>query len=122
MRIKRGATRIVFIFKQFVIKIPNIQEYRLFLNGLLANLQEKEFSKMNRSDLCHVKFCTKFGLILIMNKAEELDIKNIDWLIFKEQLESKYENDQMKEFILSDSKPSNWGYINNKLVKIDYGN
>lgn len=122
MIIKKGATRTVFVFNKFVIKIPNFQEYKLFLNGLLANLQEKSFSKMNRIDLAKVKYCNKFGFILIMEKAQELDVKNIDWLRFKERLEDKYKNDDMKEFMLSDSKPSNWGYINNKLVKIDYGN
>lgn len=116
-----GATRRVFVFKTFVIKVPNTQEYKLFLHGILANLQEKVFSRINRPDLAKVKFCGKLGLFLIMERAETLDVINLDWLKFKEDLEEQYKNDEMKEFMLSDAKPCNWGYIDNKLVKIDYG-
>jgi hypothetical protein len=121
MQKRLGATRLVFLFKNFVIKIPNLNEYKLFLNGILANLQEKVFSKMNRPDLAKVMFCGKLGLFLVMERAEEIDCKSINWNEFKEQLEKNYKNDEMKEFMLSDPKPSNWGYINGKLVKVDYG-
>ena len=121
MEVKRGSTRLVFIFNKIVIKIPNNQEYRLFLNGILSNLREKTFSTMNRNDLAKVKFCDKLGLFLIMEKAQELDIDNMDWLKFEEYLIKIYKDDNLKDFMLSDSKPSNWGYINNNLVKIDYG-
>lgn len=122
MYIRLGATRRVFVFKDFVIKIPNIQEYRLFLHGILSNLKEKSIYKncKNRDDLAKVKFCDKLGLILIMERAEELN-KNINWLNFKEKIYEKYENDNMKDIMISDCKPTNWGYINNKLIKIDYG-
>src|SRR5665647_112728 len=113
LKIKLGSTRRVFIFKTFVIKIPNTKEYRLFLYGLLANTQEKVFSSLKRCDLAKVKFCDKLGLILIMEKTEEIE-ENIDWLKFKEDLEEKYKNDNMKEFMLSDAKPTNWGYIGNR--------
>ncbi len=118
MKIELGATRRVFIFKKFVIKIPNIQQYNLFLHGILANLQENLFSGIH-SDLANVIWCDKLGLILIMEKAKILN--NEDWDIV-DILIKKYEDDEMKEFLLSDFKPSNWGYINNKLVKVDYGN
>jgi len=121
MNIKLGSTRRVFVFRNFVIKIPNTQEYKLFLNGILSNLQEKLFSKMNRLDLAKVKYCDRFGLILIMEKAKEFDYNNLNWLEFKNALEEKYKNDDMKEFMLSDAKPTNWGIINGELVKIDYG-
>ena len=122
MQIKLGSTRKVFIFKNFVIKIPNIQEYRLFLHGILANLQEKTFSCMNRIDLGKVKFCSHFGFILAMEKANVLNYEDIDWNKFEDFLKLKYKDDEMKEFMLSDLKPTNWGYINNQLVRIDYGN
>jgi len=77
---------------------------------------------MNRSDLAKVKYCDRFGLILIMEKAKEFDYNNLNWLEFKNTLEEKYKNDDMKEFMLSDAKPTNWGIINGRLVKIDYGN
>ena len=119
MKIKQGATRKVFVFKKVVVKIPTIIEYRLFLNGILANLQEKSFSGIH-SDLAKVKFCDKLGLILIMEKVDVLS-NDINWLDFNNSLKEKYKNDKLKDFLLSDCKPSNWGYINNHLVKVDYG-
>lgn len=120
MEIKHGSTRIVFIFKQFVIKTPNVKEYRLFLNGILSNLQEKEWSKIGRKDLCKVHFCDVFGLVLIMRKAKPLQ-RNIKFKRFKEILNQKYKDDNLKEFMLSDLKLSNWGWVDGKLVKVDYG-
>ena len=122
MKVKLGATRKVFIFKNFVVKVPNAHEYRLFLNGILGNLQEKAFSKMGRYDLAKVKFCDILGLVLIMERAQMVDVENVDYENFKDKLEEIYKDDDMKEFMLSDAKPSNWGYIKERLVKIDYGN
>lgn len=118
MNIEKGATRIVFCFKKIVIKIPNIKEYRLFLNGLLANIEEKLWSPHHK-DLAKVKYCDIFGVLLIMEKAEVIN-NDVDWNEFKLMLTNRYEKDELKEFMLSDCKPSNWGYINEHLVKIDY--
>jgi hypothetical protein len=131
MVIKRGATRIVFVFKRVVIKIPNNQGYKLFLYGILANLQEKSFSRgCSRDDLAKVKFCSPLGFFLIMEKAEPIKLEELwetdwedadEWEQFSNFLHERYKDDDMKDFMLSDSKPSNWGYINGRLVKIDYG-
>jgi len=45
----------------------------------------------------------------------------INHLAFSIYLENKYKNNKLKEFMLSDFKPSNWGILEGKLVKIDYG-
>lgn len=119
--IKIGSTRIVFIFKNFVIKIPTIKEIRLFKKGLKCNLSENRLSKIGRTDLARVKFCSPNGVFLIMEKATPVDL-NINWLNFLFMLEEKYKNDTMKDTMLLDSKPSNWGFIDKRLVKIDYAN
>ena len=120
MKFNHGSTRNVFIFKHFVIKVPTIQEYRLFLNGLLANLQEKQWSG-HHPDLAKVIFCTKSGLFLIMEKANVISTA-VDTASFQAMIERHYQNDDLRAFMISDAKPSNWGYIGVHLVKIDYGN
>jgi hypothetical protein len=117
----KGSSRTVFVFDKFVIKIPNTKEYRLFLSGILANLQEKLFSRMCREDLAKVMFCDKLGLFLIMEKADMNYVK-YNWKYFKDFIKNKYVNDAMKDFMLSDLKYDNWGYIKGRLIKIDYGN
>jgi hypothetical protein len=119
--IKEGSTRIVFIFKNCVLKIPNFKvQYNHFLLGLLANISEGERSKeLINADVAKVKYYNKLGLFLIMERAYPVD-KNIDWLRFKETIENKYKNHELGWFMLEDAKPYNWGYINGNLVKIDY--
>ena len=120
MKIERGCTRIVFVFKKFVIKIPNLLvQYDHFLYGLLANLQEKNMYGKHK-DLAKVFYCNKLGIFLIMEKAEVVS-NDIDIGEFCDLLTDKYKDDKLKEFMLSDWKPSNWGYIRGRLVKIDYG-
>lgn len=120
MRILNGVTRIVIVLNKIVIKIPNFRNYKNFLNGILANLQEKEFSNIH-DDLAKVKYCNCLGLFLIMEKVEAVDPKNIEYKEFKGRIVEKYKNDPLSEFMLSDCKPENWGYKENKLVKLDYG-
>jgi hypothetical protein len=55
-----------------------------------------------------------------MRKAVVIDL-NCNWSDFRNMIEDVYKDDSMKKFMLSDSKPSNWGYIGKQLVKIDYG-
>lgn len=120
MKIESGITRNCLVFKNIVIKFPTFISYKLFLKGLLANLQEKQFSKLEREDLAKVYYGNSLGLVIIMKRANVVDVL-CNWGEFKDMIYKKYENDNMKDFMLSDCKPSNWGYINNNLVKIDYG-
>ena len=37
----KGGTRIVFLTKKYAFKIPTFKSYKLFINGIQANLEEK---------------------------------------------------------------------------------
>jgi len=119
VKICGGATRLVLVFKSFVVKVPTFLSWRLFLHGLLANMQEELFSGVNDC-LCPVIWADIFGFVLIMKRAYVIP-NRINHLNFCNYLEAKYKNNNMREFILSDSKPSNWGILKGNLVKIDYG-
>jgi len=120
IKLYKGATRTVLVFKQIVIKIPTFLSWRLFLNGLLANMQEKLFSGVDDC-LCPVVYANNFGFVLMMKKASIIPLR-VNHSAFCSYLENRYKNNNMKEFILSDLKPSNWGILEGKLVKVDYGN
>lgn len=122
MKIERGVTRIAFIFKKYAIKIPTFKEWRLFLHGLIANINEGDTFKQlkSRDDLAKVYYYNKFGLFLIMERVVVCD--NDECLSLLEILEEKYKNDEFKKFMMSDYKTSNWGRrTDGTLVKIDYG-
>ena len=69
----RGATRLVFVFKHFVIKIPRLNYgHTNFLHGCLSNWKEREFYKnfknipTTHKDLIIPTFwCSWFGLFQI---------------------------------------------------------
>lgn len=118
---KQGCTRIVLVLKNKVIKIPTLKSYELFLCGLLANIREGQTYNYlkNRKDLAKVIRYNRFGIFLIMERVDVCD--NDEALELFEFVNEKYKNDEFKELMLSDCKPSNWGRKNGILVKIDYG-
>lgn len=87
---------------------------------MLSNLQENKWNGKHK-DLAKVLFCDKLGLILVMEKATVIR-NTVNWNCFKCYIERKYKNDNLRNFMISDCKPSNWGFIGKRLVKIDYGN
>lgn len=108
--IVNGITRTVFILKNVVVKVPNVRYgWRLFLRGLLSNIDENRAWKNTKSELlCPVLFCSWGGWFLIMQKVE--------W-VFKNDLDySRWTNGGFG----TDNKPDNFGFLNGKIVKIDY--
>lgn len=118
---KQGTTRIVFVFKSKVIKIPTIKSWCLFLHGLLSNINEGEvYNNTNRNDLAKVYYYNKLGLFLIMERVSICS--NEEALDLLEILEERYQDDTLRDFIMDDYKTSNWGRRQDgTLVKVDYG-
>lgn len=135
MKINRtGITRIVIELKSIVIKVPNFSYCWLhFLQGLVCNIQESDTYRTTskyRPDklhlLCPILWSSWGGCIIVMKKADtkrhleevynSAPIGNIDP---EEEVKIRY-----KEWINAgfggDDKCANYGYIADKLVKIDY--
>lgn len=117
MRVDRGgATRIVLVFKSFVIKVPHYYyAWYNFLQGLVANMTEartwKHRDYNNGQDLlCPVLWSSWGGWILIMPKAE----------VFKDS--DVFDMSEHIKYFPGDDKPNNYGLLNGKIVKLDYGN
>lgn len=125
---RKGVTRIVLEFKNIVVKIPNFSyQWDHFLLGLIANIRESRTYKYNKNSelLCPVLWCSWGGWVLIMKKADvEKHIKEVN-------ADSTLEDDPNLELRLryskwidagfgGDDKCDNYGYIGEKLVKIDY--
>lgn len=126
MQIKHGSTRIVFLIRNWAIKIPSLVEWRLFLHGLLANMQEKTFSVY--PEVCPIIFSIRGGFLNIAKRARELTD-----LEFEQEILPKCERDDdfanriyfvnTEDYCLSvEGKASSFGWLDNKIVVIDYGN
>ena len=112
---RKGVTRLVFEFDNFVIKIPNFTySWQHFLKGILANIQEYTTWSWSKDELlCPVLWCSWGGWFLIMKKAKTYSFDEWD------NIEVDISN-HIKYFP-GDDTMSNYGYLNDKLVKIDYG-
>lgn len=122
MKIRHGTTRIVLVFKRFVVKIPNfIFSHNNFLQGCVANWRERNFYKNFKG--CYVGewgadltdfvspsyYCSIFGLFQIQAKCEPL-LRDL----------TKFEEKTFKSVCGGDFKKENFGYHKGVLVCLDF--
>lgn len=120
---RKGVTRLVIELDKVVIKIPNFTySWNHFLKGLLANMSENltfrcagiegSFIYGQQHLLCPVEWMSWGGWILVMHKVDRvLDFDDHD----------KHDWSAHKKWFPGDDKVSNYGILNGRLVKLDYG-
>jgi len=127
MRINRtGATRLVIELNRLVIKLPNFtRSWGDFLLGLIANMREGTTWRYNnlyeqlQSDsnlLCPVLFTSWGGWFLIMKRADSVLTYDEFWALDENEFK-----EHLRLFGGDDTGP-NYGRLDGRLVKIDYGN
>ena len=115
--LRSGSTRWVILIGRFAFKIPSLHSWKNFLWGLLANIQEVEFSKCNemKHKLCPVKFYLPLGFLVVMPRVKILSKDDLP----KEALEKFCVDDNFT--IPAELKHDSFGYFKGKLVAVDYG-
>jgi hypothetical protein len=125
---RTGVTREVFLIGAYAIKIPSLRSWRMFLHGLLCNMQERLWSGAG-PEFCPVTFALPGGWLLVMRRARELTDE--EWAAFDPQ---GYEHalagargvtpwlDQLADYIVpAEIKQDSFGWLNGRIVAIDYG-
>ncbi len=120
--IRRGATRWVILISRWAIKIPSLHSYRHFLQGILGNEQETYWSRTFKytGKLCPVLFTCPGRFFIVMPRVKvltdaELPL-DVDIDIFLRIYPDK------SEFIFPvEKKTDSFGWLNGRLVIIDYG-
>ena len=116
MKIKYGSSRTVILTKKYAYKLPYIGLWKNFLWGLIANMNEVEFNRLKDPRLAKVIFHLPAGFLVVMKKAKPLGIHEWNRKKFAEF------SARHKGFVLpTELKPDSFGYIEGKLVAIDYG-
>ena len=112
----KGATRCVWLLGKFAVKFPRFVGWRNFLQGLLANNQERTFYReLKDKRLAKVYYADPLGVCLVMERADEVkkilgrDEKRFLWVCAARGLPVE-------------CKPSSIGVFGGKLKLIDYGN
>lgn len=115
---RKGSTRYVYRVGRYAVKIPSLYSWEAFIHGLLANMQEHRFSQTKDSRLCPVVFYIRGGFMCVMPWVDEL-------------LEQRMPKDKYTNFVAADvyglvvpaeNKADSFGYLNGRLVAVDYGN
>jgi len=111
---KKGATRYVFLWFSWAIKIPSFHSWKHFLWGLLANMQEREFSATGWPELCPIEFSIPGGWLVIMPRAtplfdHEWESVRADWA------------ERGDYTVPVEMKQDSFGILDGKLVVVDYG-
>lgn len=122
---KTGGTRYVLLTKRYVFKLPRTNSWKAFVQGMLSNLTEGQWKDYGNTNLCPIKYSNRLGLLVVMARARE--VKDLDK--YKADLERLMDEESAgtdpyslgADFFEYDAAPKNFGYLNGRLVKIDYG-
>ena len=118
--IRRWATRIALLIGRYAFKMPSTASWKLFLNGLLANIQEHEFWKGmpedSRAMMCPVLFHLPGGFLSVMRRAEPVRTKT--WKKHGTRWFIRAAGDL---HIPVEPKKDSFGYLNGHIVVVDYG-
>lgn len=115
-RLAHGATRRVLLLGRYAIKVPSMAEWRLFLLGLLANMQEAIWSRTGWPELCPVVFSVPGGFLVVMRRARVLTDEEFVELDLARWV------DRGGYIVPAEIKTDSFGYLDDRLVAIDYGN
>ena len=116
-RIAYGVTRAVLLVGPWAIKFPTvIYGWRLFLLGLLANMQERQFSRTGWPELCPVLWSLPGGWLVIMRRAKEMTALEFERIDLEKWV------DRGEYVVPAEIKQDSFGWLDGKLVAVDYGN
>lgn len=110
-----GVTREVLLVGGYAIKIPKlIYGWRNFLQGLMANMQEVDFSRAGWPELCPIVFAVPGGWLTVMRRARVMT--ESEWVEFDVDTFCNGSN-----IIPAEPKHDSFGWLDGKIVAIDYG-
>lgn len=115
----RGVTRFVFLTRRHAIKVPRFWHYghfrwEMFLQGLLANMQEHAFSRTGWPELCPVRWSIPGGWLLVMPRCEPL-VTELTTAQYREL------TDRPEYHVPAEHKMDSFGWWNGRIVAVDYG-
>lgn len=115
IELRSGATRAVLLLGRLAMKVPRFATWRTFLNGLLANMQEREFARMGWPELCPVLFSLPGGWLVVMRRAQPLTRDEFNEFDTREFIE------RSDGVIPVEEKLCSFGWIEGRIVAVDYG-
>lgn len=128
MRVCRdGVTRIVLLVGPWAIKLPRFgYGYTMGLRGLLCNMQERAIWSLGWPQLCPVLFALPGGWLIVMRRARPLT--DAEWASFDVAAYEEFRQHRKTEgnrlcdgIVPSEYKRAHFGFVDGRLVTVDYG-
>ncbi len=114
---RTGTTRIIFELKAVVVKVPNFRDgWKLFLTGLLSNMQERQFGALGWPELCPIVWSLPGGWVVVMKKARMMTRAEFDKFDANDFIE-----DGLFCTLPVEPKMNSFGYYKGRIVAVDYG-
>lgn len=114
METRRGITREVIVVGRLAFKLPSIRSWKCFLQGLVANIKEREHSQLKNKRLCPVLFYLPGGLLVVQRRVKVLTEKEAESFdLIGISAEAR---------VWVEPKASSFGWLDGIVVAIDYGN
>lgn len=139
--VARGAWRVVLLVGPYAVKLPHHPfgrwRWGRFLRGMLANMQEVNFSRHRWPELCPVLFSIPGGFALVMRRAAlmtqaefdafdyEAFISRGDGYALANLLSAGGDGGKFDEpealVVAAERTASSFGKLDGRVVAIDYG-
>lgn len=115
----KGSSRFVLLVGRYALKFPRPYSFRHLLWGLLANMQEAEFSRLGWECLCPVYWHVPGGLLVVMGRATPLPTITTNTEL--EALVAQWEAQRGGCKVPVEMHLSSFGMFGDRIVAIDYG-
>lgn len=116
-----GTHRTTYLVGRYAFKRPVFCSWRLFLCGLLANIQERTFSAAGWPELCPVIFSLPGGWLNIMRRAQPLTREQFFALDYAEWIKGGKDLPKGDWVIPVEDKFDSFGVLDGRIVAVDYG-
>lgn len=116
VRLCHGTHRLTLLIGRWALKVPHLRSWRMFLQGLLGNMQERDFSTLSSDKLCPIVLSLPGGFLNVMprcNPVTETAWENLDAEFF--QYDDTHDCPLPVE-----CKRDSFGVLNGRVVCVDY--
>lgn len=121
-RVTLGISRTVFLVGRYALKVPcGRYGWENWLKGLLANMRERRINAMGCEQFCPILWADRFGFLVIMPRVRILtDAEAMDTVAYHDFFRPTFE--RFGHWIPTENKADSFGYLDDRLVAVDYGN
>lgn len=125
LKVSRGTTRTVVLIFNLALKFPTFISWRMFLNGLLGNINEREFYQCIKEHAVPMLFCIPGGFLNVSVRCDvhPTDVTNAE-TFFHMLARGKDDpaNSIFKVLLeIVEYKADSVGVYDGKIVVVDYG-